>query len=129
MSRQCLCEAAEALVVPCGGGSNRDQVTCEGATLIPFLEGRMNATLGCYGCRDATDIGDDETVIGSPGTMLETVANGRRALGERAIPAVRSRRGYRRLTASADCGDGEQDERKLHSGHTRAPGREELEPT
>jgi len=80
------------------------QATCEDATLIPLLEGRMNATLGCYGCREATDAGDDETVIGFPGAMLEQVVSGLRGLAVTAIPKVRAKRAYRRM-AGCDAGN------------------------
>ena len=32
------------------------QATCVDATIIPYLEQRLNFTMGCYGCREATDI-------------------------------------------------------------------------
>jgi len=80
------------------------QATCEDATLIPFLTGRLNATLGCYGCRDATDIGDDETVIGFPRAMLAAVTDGLRALGENALPTVRSKRAYQVMSKQPGCG-------------------------
>lgn len=81
------------------------QATCEDATLIPFLTGRVNATPGCYGCRDATDIGNDETVIGLPGSMLDGVVEGLRELAAKALPAVREKRAYRRLAGADDCSD------------------------
>lgn len=81
------------------------QATCVDATLIPFITGQMNATLGCYGCRDATDIGNDETVIGFPGVMLREVVAGLRELAAKALPAVREKRAYRRLAGANDCSD------------------------
>jgi len=47
------------------------QATCVDATLIPFLGRRMNFTLGCYGCREATDLAPTETVLGFPASDLE----------------------------------------------------------
>ena len=32
------------------------QATCVDATIIPHLEQRLNFTMGCYGCREATDL-------------------------------------------------------------------------
>jgi uncharacterized protein (DUF169 family) len=40
------------------------------ATLIPVVSGRMNMSLGCFGCRRATDIGNDEMIAGIPGKDL-----------------------------------------------------------
>ena len=42
------------------------QATCVDATLIPFVRKQFNLSFGCYGCRDATDIGTNETVLGFP---------------------------------------------------------------
>ena len=47
------------------------QATCVDSTIIPYLENRLNIGYGCYGCRDATDIGPNETVLGFPAAMLE----------------------------------------------------------
>ena len=61
------------------GDSRRDgstavlQATCVDATMIPHLEDRLNFSLGCYGCRDATDLAPAETVLGFPGRMLEAL--------------------------------------------------------
>lgn len=82
------------------------QATCEDATLIPFLTGRLNATLGCYGCRDATDMGTEETVVGFPGAMLAAATDGLRALNEKALPTVRAKRAYRGLFGDSHCGGG-----------------------
>ncbi len=46
------------------------QATCVDSTIIPYLEGRLNFGYGCYGCRDATDLGVNETALGFPGTLL-----------------------------------------------------------
>lgn len=40
------------------------QATCVDATIIPFLRRKLNLSYGCYGCRDATDIENGETVLG-----------------------------------------------------------------
>jgi len=80
------------------------QATCEDATLVPFLTGKLNATLGCYGCRDATDMGTEETVIGFPRALLAAVTDGLRALGDRAMPTVRSKRAYCSLSDGLSCG-------------------------
>lgn len=32
------------------------QATCVDSTIVPFLEGGLNFSLGCYGCREATDL-------------------------------------------------------------------------
>lgn len=34
------------------------QATCVDVTIAPFLNQRINASLGCYGCREATNLAD-----------------------------------------------------------------------
>ncbi|MDT8357593.1 MAG: DUF169 domain-containing protein, partial [Methanomicrobiaceae archaeon] len=40
------------------------QATCVDATIIPYVEDRLNYGFGCYGCRDATDMGPGEAIVG-----------------------------------------------------------------
>lgn len=42
------------------------QATCVDSTVIPLTTGRINLSLGCSGCRKATDIQNDEMLIGIP---------------------------------------------------------------
>jgi uncharacterized protein (DUF169 family) len=42
------------------------QATCVDATVIPYLEQRLNLSYGCYGCRDATDIHPSERFLAFP---------------------------------------------------------------
>ena len=75
------------------------QATCVDATLIPFLEHRMNLSYGCYGCRDATDIADGETILGFPGSMFAPILAHLEFLSEKAIPASRTKRALAALGA------------------------------
>ncbi len=65
------------------------QATCVDATLIPYKEQKLNLSYGCYGCRDATDIGHDETVLGFPFSDFEEISEYVEYLAEKAI--VKSR--------------------------------------
>jgi len=67
------------------------QATCVDCTVIPYLENRMNLSYGCYGCRDATDISPDETVLGFPAAVLPEIVANLEHLAEKAIPASRSK--------------------------------------
>lgn len=40
------------------------QATCVDVTISPFLNQKMNATLGCYGCREATEHGGERVRAG-----------------------------------------------------------------
>ena len=85
------------------GGTRRQgntavlQATCVDSTIIPFVEQRMNFCLGCYGCREATDIGSDETVLGFPGAMLGDLLNMLEYLSEKAMPRSRQKQALQRL--------------------------------
>jgi len=70
------------------------QATCVDSTIIPFVTDEINSTLGCFGCRDATDIEDKESLMGIPYNMLDEIYNNLRALSEKAIPRARGKQAY-----------------------------------
>ncbi|NCO42385.1 MAG: hypothetical protein COZ06_29235 [Armatimonadetes bacterium CG_4_10_14_3_um_filter_66_18] len=67
------------------------QATCVDAALLPFVTGKVNASFGCYGCRDATDMEPGEAVIGFPGNRLPEMARNLEGLAAKAIPKVRQK--------------------------------------
>jgi uncharacterized protein (DUF169 family) len=67
------------------------QATCVDATVIPYLEQRMNFSLGCYGCREATDLMPGETVLGFPGALLQPLVESLEMLKAKAIPRSRAK--------------------------------------
>ena len=73
------------------------QATCVDATLIPYKENKMNLTYGCYGCRDATDIGPDESVLGFPFGEFEKISTYIEYLARKAIPNSRSKNAFTTL--------------------------------
>lgn len=62
---------------------------CVEAVLYPLLEQQPNITFGCYGCRAATDIGEDMMFMGIPTESLPTVVKGLTELSKKAIPDSR----------------------------------------
>lgn len=64
---------------------------CVEATLFPYTEGEMNISLGCYGCRAASDFGDDMMFMGIPRDMMPMVISGLRYLSVKAIPDSRAK--------------------------------------
>ena len=70
------------------------QATCVDATVIPYLEKRLNISYGCYGCRDATDLGHNETVLGFPGSVLPALIVHLEALSKKAMPASRGKKAW-----------------------------------
>ena len=61
------------------------QAVCVDATLIPFVQQRFNMSMGCYGCRDATDICPNETVLGFPFKDFQAIAESVEFLNQKAI--------------------------------------------
>jgi len=76
------------------------QATCVDATIIPFLENRLNLSYGCYGCRDATDIRASETVLGFPAADLPAVVAHLEYLEKKAIANSRSKKSFSMLNKS-----------------------------
>jgi hypothetical protein len=60
----------------------------------------LNFSLGCYGCREATDLVPGETVLGFPGTSLEPMIGAVRMLLAQAIPRSRAKATYSRMAGS-----------------------------
>lgn len=67
------------------------QATCVDATLIPYVEQKFNMSMGCYGCRDATDIGNNETVLGFPIKDFLPIVENLEFLNRKAIPNSRGK--------------------------------------
>jgi uncharacterized protein (DUF169 family) len=78
------------------------QATCVDSTIVPYGENRLNFGFGCYGCRDATDIGTNEAVLGFPSSMLSPIVEHLAFLGEKAIPTSRSKKALRALQREAN---------------------------
>jgi len=73
------------------------QAACVDSTIIPYKDGRLNYSLGCYGCREATDIKLGESIIGFPIGDLEKIVSHLQYLSKKAMPASRSKTAYSHL--------------------------------
>ena len=73
------------------------QATCVDATIIPHVEQRLNFSLGCYGCREATDLGPGETVLGFPGAALDRIVAALEGLNDKAIARSRAKKPHAAL--------------------------------
>lgn len=73
------------------------QATCVDSTILPYLEQRLNFSFGCYGCRDATDLAESETVIGFPASRLMEVMQHLEFLAQKAMPASRAKKAWSAL--------------------------------
>ncbi|MDZ7778026.1 MAG: DUF169 domain-containing protein [Bacteroidales bacterium] len=67
------------------------QATCVDATTIPYVKQKFNMSMGCYGCRDATDIDAGETVLGFPFKDFKAIAENLEFLNQKAIPNSRGK--------------------------------------
>ena len=81
------------------------QATCVDATLIPYLDQRLNFSYGCYGCRDATDIGPGEAVLGFPASFLFPILDHLQFLSQKAIPTSRSKKAFSGLRRKGEKGE------------------------
>lgn len=90
------------------GGARRQgdtavlQATCVDAVVIPHVQQRLNFSLGCYGCREATDLGPDETVLGFPGSRLPAIHAALEALNAKAVPRSRAKAVYQHWMRKED---------------------------
>jgi len=78
------------------------QATCVDGTILPFLSGKLNASLGCYGCREATNMSEAECVLGFPGRDLERIVRELEELANKAMPRVRGKSVYNALLERAN---------------------------
>jgi uncharacterized protein (DUF169 family) len=78
------------------------QATCVDGTIMPFLKQKIHASLGCYGCREATNLAESECVLGFPIKDLEHIVKSLQKLNERAIPRVRGKAVYQALLSRKD---------------------------
>lgn len=64
---------------------------CVEAVLLPLANDEPNITFGCYGCRAATDIAEDQMFMGVPTHLLPMIAQGATELAKKAIPDSRNK--------------------------------------
>ena len=81
------------------------QATCVDATLIPYVKQKFNMSFGCYGCRDATDIGPNETVLGFPFKDFENITGYIEKLAQKALPNSRRKNAYLNLERAESSQD------------------------
>jgi uncharacterized protein (DUF169 family) len=73
------------------------QATCVDSTVLPFQQGELNFSFGCYGCREATDMAAGEAVLGFPGALLAPMMEALTYLADKAIPRARAKRVFQAL--------------------------------
>lgn len=78
------------------------QATCVDSTVIPFTSGKLNSTLGCYGCREATDVAEEENLIGIPYGELSSITNNLEKLSARPMKRARAKEAFHSFSG---CGE------------------------
>lgn len=74
------------------------QATCVDSTVVPFKTRDINASFGCFGCREATNMTKGEALIGIPLAKLDKIITNLQQLSEQAIPRSRSKEVYKKLS-------------------------------
>lgn len=64
---------------------------CVETTLLPYTSGKINISLGCYGCRASSDAGDDLMFMGVPYAQVPLLIEGLAELAKKAIPDSRAK--------------------------------------
>lgn len=67
------------------------QASCADSTIIPYITGNINISLGCFGCRKTTDILPEEMLVGVPYAKLPELVRALEKLGANPIPKSRAK--------------------------------------
>lgn len=78
------------------------QATCVDSTVIPFVTNEINSTLGCYGCREATNIQESENLIGIPFKKLQALINNLEKLSKKPMLKARAKEAFHSFSG---CGE------------------------
>jgi uncharacterized protein (DUF169 family) len=71
--------------------------TCVDITVVPHLTQKLNVSLGCYGCRNATNIPDENLIAGFPGDQLESILDSLELISKKIMLRTREKKAYERL--------------------------------
>jgi uncharacterized protein (DUF169 family) len=72
-------------------GMSSYNAQCVETTLFPYTTGEMNTSLGCYGCRAISDLGEEMMFMGIPLEKMPLLIQGLRHLGKKAIKDCRAK--------------------------------------
>ncbi|HEY3419251.1 MAG TPA: DUF169 domain-containing protein, partial [Methanomassiliicoccales archaeon] len=67
------------------------QASCADSTVVPYLTGNVNLSLGCFGCRKTTDMAPEELLVGIPASKLEKLVAAIEKMSAAAIPKSREK--------------------------------------
>lgn len=67
------------------------QASCADSTVIPYLTGNVNISLGCFGCRKTTDIAPEEMLVGIPASKMPEIVAAVEKMSKGPIPKSREK--------------------------------------
>ena len=67
------------------------QASCVDSTIIPYVSGNINISLGCFGCRKSTDIKPEEMLVGIPMKRIPEIVRALEKMGAGPIPKSRTK--------------------------------------
>jgi len=67
------------------------QASCGDSTIIPYVTGNINISLGCFGCRKSTDIKPEEMLVGIPMAKIPDIVKALEKMGAGPIPKSRTK--------------------------------------
>lgn len=73
------------------------QAACVDSTIVPFTSDKINLSLGCVGCRAATDLAINEMIMGIPYHLMEDIMKNLQELHTKVIPDNRNKPGLKRF--------------------------------
>lgn len=73
------------------------QASCVDSTVVPYKTNNINASFGCFGCREATNMEKGEALIGIPIDKFNKTITNLDKLSQKAIPRARSKAVYKSL--------------------------------
>jgi len=71
--------------------------TCVDMTVIPHQNQELNVSIGCYGCRNATNVPDSHLYAGFPAHQLTSLVTSLHSLNEKSMPRTRDKIAYNKL--------------------------------
>lgn len=67
------------------------QASCADSTVLPYLTGNVNISLGCFGCRKTTDIAPEQMLVGIPMARLPEMVEAVKKMALGPIPKSRAK--------------------------------------
>lgn len=67
------------------------QASCVDSTLLPYMTGNVNISLGCFGCRKTTDIAPEHMLVGIPMSRMPDIVSAVAKMSAGPIPKSRAK--------------------------------------